>query len=78
MESVKERAKKIEEFYKALIQLMLAKEDPLVREIVHWIKTDEEFFQEFMNFLERNNEKRFALLMAVKRILIEASEKICS
>lgn len=74
MESVKERAKKIEEFYKALIQLMLAKEDPLVREIVHWIKTDEEFFQEFINSVDRRN----VLLSALKRILIESSEKIYS
>jgi hypothetical protein len=53
---------------------MLAKEDPLVREIVHWIKTDEEFFQEFINSVDRRN----VLLSALKRILIESSEKIYS
>lgn|GEM_PF-3400030 len=74
MESVKERVRKIEEVYKALVQLILAKEDPFVREIVNWIKTDEEFFQEFINSLD----KRKVLLSAIRRILIETSEKIYS
>ncbi len=74
MESVKERLKRIEEFYKALLQLILAKEDPFVREIVHLIKTDEQFFQEFINSLD----KRKVLLSGIRRILIETSEKIYS
>jgi hypothetical protein len=74
VESVKERVRKIEEVYKALVQLILAKEDPFVREIVNWIKTDEEFFQEFINSLD----KRKVLLSAIRRILIETSEKIYS
>lgn len=77
MNSIKTRVKSMEEVYKAVVKL-LNREDPFVGEMVSYIRSDEEFFQEFMNFLERNNEKRFALLTAVKRILIEASEKIYS
>jgi len=76
VESIKERVKRIEEVYKSLVQLMLNSQDTFVRDLVYWIKKDEEFFQEFVKCID--NEKRAVLLSALRRILIESSEKICS
>jgi hypothetical protein len=75
--SIQERVKRVEEILKTL-KFLLSKEDPFVREILNYVKTDENFFQEFMNFLEKSANKRVLLLNAIKRILIEASEKIYS
>lgn len=69
------KIKRIEDVYRALVQLMLSKQDPFVREIVYWMKEDEEFFQEFMRVVEK--ERRKVLLSALRRILIESSEKVC-
>lgn len=77
MNSIQERVKRVEEILKTL-KFLLSKEDPFVREILNYVKTDENFFQEFMNFLEKSANKRVLLLNAIKRILIEASEKIYS
>jgi hypothetical protein len=74
--SIKARAKHLEEFWKALVRLMLTKQDPFISEIVSYIKADENFFHEFMEAFNTREERRKALLSAIRRILIESSQKI--
>jgi hypothetical protein len=69
-----EERKELEEFLKILRKIFL-KQDPFVKEMLENVKTDEEFFHEFLNFLEKNYEKREIILLALKRIIFESAEK---
>jgi len=68
------KEEELEEFLKILRKIFL-RQDPFVKEIVDNIKNDDEFFNEFVNFLEKNYERREIILSALKRIIFEAAEK---
>jgi hypothetical protein len=51
-------------------------QDFLAREIIESVKSDEKFFLEFMNFLERSFERRKIILCVLRKIIFEAVEKI--
>jgi hypothetical protein len=70
-----EERKELEEFLKILRKIFL-RQNPFVKEILENVKTDEEFFHEFLNFVEKNYEKREVILLALKRIVFESVEKI--
>ena len=70
-----EERKELEEFLKILRKIFL-RQDPFVKEILENVKTNEEFFHEFLNFVEKNYEKREIILLALKRIVFESAEKI--
>jgi hypothetical protein len=70
-----EERKELEEFLKILRKIFL-RQNPFVKEILENVKTDEEFFHEFLNFVEKNYEKREIILLALKRIVFESAEKI--
>jgi len=50
----------------------------LVKDIVTNVKQDEDFYQVFLEFLDRDKSKRDILLAAFRRILIDESKKIYS
>jgi hypothetical protein len=64
----------LEVFLKILRKVFL-RQNLFVKEIVENIKTDDEFFNEFVNFLEKNYERREIILLALKRIIFESVEK---
>jgi len=70
-----EERKELEEFLKILRKIFL-RQNPFVKEILENVKTNEEFFHEFLNFVEKNYEKREIILLALKRIVFESAEKI--
>jgi hypothetical protein len=64
----------LEEFLKILRKIFL-RQNPFVKEILENIKADDEFFDEFINFLEKNYERREIILLALKKIIFESVEK---
>jgi hypothetical protein len=50
--------------------------NPLVEFIIYKIKTDEKFFDEFVNFLDRNQNRHDLLMSILRANLIEDSRKI--
>lgn len=72
--NVQARAGNVEEFWHALVRLILSRKEPLVGEIISYIKADEDFFHAFISAIEQDRRK--VLLAAIRRILIESSQKI--
>jgi hypothetical protein len=70
-----EEGEELEEFLKILRKIFL-RQDQFVKEILENVKADEEFFHEFLDFLEKNYEKREIILLALKRIIFESVEKL--
>jgi hypothetical protein len=68
------KEEELEVFLKILRKVFL-RQNLFVKEIVENIKTDDEFFNEFVNFLEKNYERREIILLALKRIIFESVEK---
>ncbi len=62
----------------AILKALARRTDPLVRLLLRNIKNDEKFFKEFINFLERSQNKHDLLLSMVNANLIESCRKIFS
>lgn len=84
LEDMKKRIKRIEvdvknleNFSKAIPDLVFTyKNADLINSIISMVKKDEEYFQEFVNFLKRSEGKREVILRIFKKNLIEGCEKI--
>jgi len=68
------KEEELEVFLKILRKVFL-RQNLFVKEIVENIKADKEFFDEFINFLEKNYERREIILLALKKIIFESVEK---
>ena len=62
----------------AILKALDRRTNPLVRLILQKVKNDKKFFEEFMKFLERDQNKHDLLLGIVKANLIESCRKIFS
>jgi hypothetical protein len=63
---------------RAILKALIYRTDPFVRFLLNNIKNDEKFFKEFINFLERSQNKHDLLLNMVKTNLIESCRKVFS
>jgi hypothetical protein len=70
--------KDIDYITEAIVKALACRTDPLVRLIIHNIKSDEKFFNAFINFLERSENKHDIFLAILKTNFIESCKKVFS
>lgn len=77
-ENFRLKAKDIDYVTDAINKALASRANLFVEFILHKVKNDKEFFEEFMKFLERDQNKRDLLLNIVKINFIESCRKIFS
>jgi hypothetical protein len=70
--------KDIDYITEAITKALACRTNPLVKLLLYNVKNDEKFFKEFINFLERNQNKHDFLLSVVRTNLIESCRGIFS